>query len=309
MTEPSDFVSGAVSLALLMLLAPLIPGIAARTRAVLTARRGAPVWQQYADLWKLAQRGAVYSHTTTAVFRLAPALLLTTVIVAAAFLPVDGLAAMMRFPGDVVAFAYVLALGRFGLVLAALDTGSSFEGMGASRDVTFAALVEFGLFLALAAVGVATRELSLSGMLAAPALNAIWTSSAPALLMIVGALFILTLAENSRSPVDDPTTHLELTMIHEVVILDHSGRDLAMILYANALKIAVFSVLLVRVAASAAPMTGLARAGTLVAGLFATGIAIGIVESVVARLRLPKVPLFIAGASALSALALILLLR
>lgn len=295
--------------ALVMVLAPLIPGIASRTRSVLTARRGAPVWQLYADLWKLTRRGSVYSRTTTVLFRLAPVLLLSTVLVAASFLPLDGSAALMRFPGDMVAFAYVLALGRFGLVLGALDTGSSFEGMGASREVTFAALVEFGLFVALSAMSVATHELSLTGMLTSPAWTDTWSSSTPAAVLIVAGLFVLLLAEGSRSPVDDPTTHLELTMIHEVIVLDHSGRDLAMILYAHALKLTVFAALLVRVLMPAAALTGAMRVGSLVGGLFAIGIAIGSVESMMARLRLPKVPLYIAGGSVLSAFALILVLR
>jgi formate hydrogenlyase subunit 4 len=224
-------------------------------------------------------------------------------------LPLDGRLALLRFPGDVVAFASVLALGRFVLVLGALDTGSSFEGMGGSRDVTFAALVEFGLFIALASLSVATRELSLSGILGSPALADAWSSSSPPLIMIVGGLFVLLLAECSRSPVDDPTTHLELTMIHEVVVLDHSGPDLAVILYANALKLSVIGALVVRVAVPTMELSLAMRLGVLVAGLFAVGIGIGIVESAMARLRLPKVPLYIAGGSAISAFALILLLQ
>jgi len=304
-----EFMTGAATLAIVMLLAPLIPGIASRTRSILTARRGAPVWQLYSDLRKLLWRGSVYSRTTTAVFHLVPIVQVTSVVVAVLILPLDGRAAMIRFPGDAVAFAYVLALGRFVLVLGALDTGSSFEGMGASREVTFAALVEFGLFIALASLSVATHELSLSGMLASRALADTWSSAAPAIIMIVAGLFVLLLAECSRSPVDDPTTHLEVTMIHEVIVLDHSGRDLAMILYANALKLSVIGSLLVRVAAPAMELSYAMRLGVLVAGLFAVGVCIGVVESTMARLRLPKVPLYIAGGSALSAFALILLLR
>lgn len=304
-----ELAARAATFALLLLLAPLVPGIASRTRSILTARRGAPVWQLYSDIWKLVRRGAVYSNTTTVIFRLAPVVLLASVLIAACLLPLDGSAAAIRFPGDAVAFAYVLALGRFVLVLGGLDTGSSFEGMGASREVTFAALVEFGLFIALAAMSVATHELSLSGMLASRALADAWSSSAPQMLMIIGGLFVLLLAEGSRSPVDDPTTHLELTMIHEVIVLDYSGRDLALTLYANALKLAVFGAVVVRVAVPAAELPYALRVGVLFGGLFALGVAIGVVESVMARLRLPKVPLYIASGSALSAFALILLLR
>lgn len=309
MSGAAEFLERAASLAMLMLFAPLIPGIASRTRSMLMARRGPPVWQLYADLGKLVRRGAVYSRTTTTMFRFAPIGLLASVNLAASMLPLAASAAMLRFPGDVVAFVYVLALGRFVLVLGALDTGSSFEGMGASREVTFAALVEFGLFIALAAVSVASHELSMSDMLGAGAISASWATSGPAIALIVGGLFVLLLAECSRSPVDDPSTHLELTMIHEVIVFDHGGPDLAMILYANALKLSVFGALLVGVAAPAVGQPYVMRLGILLAGLFTIGVLIGVVESTMARLRLPKVPLFIAAGSALSVFALILLLR
>ncbi|HEU4997269.1 MAG TPA: NADH-quinone oxidoreductase subunit H [Gemmatimonadaceae bacterium] len=305
----AELVQRAAALAIVMVFAPLIPGVASRTRSFLTARRGPPVWQLYADLGKLVRRGVVYSRTTTGMFRFAPIGLLASVILAASMLPLDGAAALLRFPGDVFAFVYVLALGRFVLVLGALDTGSSFEGMGASREVTFAALVEFGLFIALAALSVASRELSLSGMLGSAEIGATWTTSAPAILLVIAGLFVLLLAECSRAPVDDPTTHLELTMIHEVIVLDHSGPDLAMILYASALKLSIFGALLVGVAVPTTGQPYAMRLGVLLAGLFTIGVFIGVVEAMMARLRLPKVPLYIAGGSALSAFALILLLR
>ena len=141
------------ALILLLVGAPIIPGIASRTKAILTGRRGSPVWQLYADLRKLARRGIVYSTTTTLVFQLAPIIVLATTIIAAMLVPLDGRDSVLRFAGDAVAFGGLLALGRFVLVLAALDTGSSFEGMGASRDVTFASLIEPGLFIALATLG------------------------------------------------------------------------------------------------------------------------------------------------------------
>ncbi|MGH7619488.1 MAG: respiratory chain complex I subunit 1 family protein, partial [Gemmatimonadaceae bacterium] len=174
----SDIASALGALALTLLLAPLVPGVATRTRALLTGRRGSPVWQLYADIWKLLRRGIVYSRTATHPFRLVPAVGLATVLVAAILLPLDGRVSLLSFPGDIVAFAYALALGRFVLVLGALDTGSSFEGMGASREVAFATLVEFALFVSLAALSVATHQLSLSGMAGAP-LAERWSTAAP----------------------------------------------------------------------------------------------------------------------------------
>jgi len=297
-----------VALLLTLVLAPLVPGVATRTRAFLTGRRGSPVWQLYSDLWKLSRRGIVYARVTTTPFRLVPIVALAAAVVAALLVPLDGRTSVFAFAGDVVAFAYTLALARFVLVLGALDTGSSFEGMGASREVTFATLVEFALFLGLAALSVATRQLSLSGVAGEPLADR-WMTAAPALAMVAAGLFVLLLAECSRSPVDDPTTHLELTMIHEVMILDHSGPDLGVTLYASAVKLSVLSALLARVAWPVAHLEPAARLGTLAASLVLVGVLVGVVEASMARLKLPKVPLYIAGGAALSGLGLVLLLR
>ncbi len=300
-------ISSLVSLVLLLALAPLVPGVATRTRAFLTGRKGAPVFQLYADLAKLFRRGVVYSTTTTVVFRIAPVAAVATAVAAALLVPLDGEAAIVVFSGDVLGFAYLLGLGRFLLVLGALDTGSSFEGMGASREVTFASLVELGLFFGFAALGVATGELSLSGMFGivsgeSPAL------AGPALVMVAVALFGLLLAEGSRVPVDDPATHLELTMIHEVMILDHSGPDLALLLYGSALKLALFGSLVVSLILPRAGLPLPLWLLELSVGLVGIGMAIGTVESAMARLRLPRVPLYIVGAAALAGFSLMLVL-
>jgi formate hydrogenlyase subunit 4 len=265
------------------------------------------VWQLYADLRKLARRGTVYSTTTTLVFQVAPIILLATIVTAAMLVPLDGRDSVLRFAGDAVAFGGLLALGRFAVVLAALDTGSSFEGMGASRDVAFASLIEPGLFIALATLGVRARDFSMTAMLGAAGRAGV----SPSVVMVAISLFALALAECSRVPVDDPTTHLELTMVHEVMVLDHSGPDLAMILYANALKLAVFATIIVYAIApvSGGDRWGVSGAAILLGGFVALGIAIGVVESVMARLRMPKVPLYIAGGSAVALFGLILVLR
>ena len=304
---PAPHWSSVTALLVLFAAAPIVPGMATRTKAIFAGRRGAPVWQLYADLLKLARRGIVYSTTATWVLRLAPIVLLATTMTAATLLPLDGQSALVRFAGDAVAFAYLLALGRFVLVLSALDTGSSFEGMGASRDVTFASFVEPGIFLAFAALALAAHDLSLTAMLGSPAARI--TVGAPALLPIAASMFALALAECSRVPVDDPATHLELTMVHEVVVLDASGPDLAMIAYANALKMALFAAITLDLLWPAPHPAGLTGIALLAGTLAAFGIAVGIVESVMARLRLPRVPLYIAGASAMALFGLILLLR
>lgn len=294
-----------LSLLLVALLAPALPGIANRIKSALTGRRGAPVLQLYYDLSRLWRKGAVYSGTTTFIFRLAPALLVATTLLAGLLLPLDGRQALLGFPGDLVAFAGLLGLGRLLLTLAALDTGSSFEGMGASREVTVAAFAEPALLLCFAVLVLATGDLRLTGMLGHP-LAASWTVTAPSLVMTAAALFIIMLAEVSRVPVDDPLTHLELTMIHEVMVLDHSGPDLALILYAGSLKFALFAGLVMGVLLPRANLSSPLALALLLAGLVAIAIAVGIVESVVARLRMNRLPHLLVAASALAAFALIL---
>lgn len=297
-----------VALVLLLAIAPLLPGLASRTRAVLTGRRGAPVGQLYRDLAKLLRKEAIYSNVTTGVFQLAPAVLLATVLTCALLIPLDGRGALVSFSGDAIAFVSLLALGRFLLVLAAMDTGSSFEGMGASREVTFASFVEPGFLLCFLALSVATGSLQLGGMLGPP-LGARWTITGPSLVLVAGAFFVLLLAENARGPVEDPDTHLELTMIHEVMVLDHSGPDLALILYAGAVKLALCAALLVRVLVSPLELATVPSLAALIAGMALAAVAVGIVETSMARLRLTRISLFIVSGSALAGFGLVLLLR
>lgn len=300
--------SAFATLLLVMVLAPAVPGIANRTKSALTGRRGAPVLQLYADLAKLWRKGVVYSETTTMIFRLAPVILVAATILAGSLLPLDGHASLLAFPGDLVAFAGLFGLGRFVLVLAAMDTGSSFEGMGASREVTFASFAEPALFLCFTVLVVATGQAQLGDMLGG-GLSVAWPSAGPSLVLAATSLFIVTLAETCRSPVDDPLTHLELTMIHEVMVLDSSGPDLALILYGGALKLALFGSMVVAILAPRAQLRAPLASAVLVFGLVLFAVAVGVVESVMARLRMNRVPQLLVAASALAAFALILLLH
>src|SRR6266852_229110 len=275
-------------LILAMVLAPLVQGVINRTKAVAAGRVGQPLLQAYHDLWKLLRKGAVYSQTTTWVFRAGPVVGLACMICAIALLPFGAFPALAPFAGDLVMVAYLLALARFFTVLASLDTGSSFEAMGASREVAFSALAEPALFLGLAALARQTGSLSLTSMLGSVS-STMWMRAAPALGLTIAGLGVVFLAENSRIPVDDPATHLELTMVHEVMVLDHSGPDLAMILYANALKLALFSSIIAFVLIPGARVAGWLGLVVLLGSFVVVGLAIGIVESVMGRLRLPKV--------------------
>ncbi|MGA9838032.1 MAG: NADH-quinone oxidoreductase subunit H [Gemmatimonadaceae bacterium] len=300
--------SALAALAVLLLVAPALPGIAIKTKSLLTGRRGAPVLQLYRDLAKLARKGSVYSTTTTWVFRAGPVVVLASLLAAALLLPLNGRVAPIHFAGDLVAFAGLLALARFALVLSGLDTGSSFEGMGASREVTFASFAEPALFLCFVGLVLVTGHLSLSNMLG-PALATAWPRDTASLVLVGLALFVLLLAENSRVPVDDPATHLELTMVHEVIVLDHNGPDLALILYGSALKLSIFAAVLVSMAAPRGALPMWAGLALLVVGLAVVAVMVGVVESVMARLRLTRVPQLIVGAGALALFGIILLLR
>jgi formate hydrogenlyase subunit 4 len=294
--------------ALPLFLAPLLLGIINRTKAIVAGRTGQPLLQAYHDLLKLLRKGAVYSRTATWVFRAGPVVGLAAVLIASGLVPLGGVPAALSFPGDLLLFAYLLGLMRFFTVLAALDTGSSFEGMGASREVTFSALAEPTLLLVLATLARQAGSLSLSRMYAGLGTGA-WTDAGPSLALLAGALLVVFLAENARIPVDDPTTHLELTMIHEVMVLDHSGPDLAFILYGSALKLWLLGALLVGIVvpvrSGSAPIDALAG----VAGLFALAVVTGLIESSMARWRVRRVPQLLAGAGALAVLALALILR
>jgi formate hydrogenlyase subunit 4 len=294
-------------LAVLVALPPLLLGVVNRTKSIFAARVGPPLLQPYLDLAKLLRKGAVYSRTTTWVFRAGPIVGLAAIASAGLLLSMGGAPAAISFAGDFVLFAYLLGLARFFTALAALDTGSSFEGMGAAREVTFASLAEPALFLCLLVLARATGTLSLSGMLG-PALPAAWGSAGPALLLAAMGLFVIALAENSRIPVDDPNTHLELTMIHEVMVLDHGGPDLAFILYGASLKLFLFGAILSRVLFGRGD-GALASEALFLLGVLAFAVGVGVVESVMARLRIVRVPQLLVGASVLSVFALVLLLR
>lgn len=289
-------------------LAPLLAGIVNRTKAFFAGRHGQPLLQPYWDLFTLLRKGAAYSRTTTWVFRAGPVVGLAAGIGALALVPMGALPAVLRFQGDLVLFAYLLGLLRFTTVIAALDTGSSFEGMGASREVLFAALAEPALLLGLAAICLETRSASLSGMLAGIT-TVTWSDQGPALALVAVALGIVLVAEAARIPVDDPTTHLELTMIHEVMVLDHGGPDLAFILYGSALKLWTLGSLLVGLAVPVRSGHTWLDACAFVGGMAILAVSLGIVESSMARLRLVRIPKLLVGATALALLAVVLVLR
>ncbi|MCC6678126.1 MAG: NADH-quinone oxidoreductase subunit H [Phycisphaerales bacterium] len=292
---------------LLLLMPPLLLGVIVKTKAAFAGRVGAPLLQPYYDLIKLFQKGTVLSRTTTWVFLAGPTVTLFAVMVAGLLVPLSGRPAPLRFAGDFILFAYLLALGRFFTALAALDTGSSFEGMGASREVTFACLAEPALFLGLLALARLSGGLSLTALLGGQVGGA-WIAAAPTMVLVVGGLFIILLVENSRIPFDDPNTHLELTMIHEVMVLDHGGPALGAVLYGAAVKLFVLSAVVARLMVPVASERPVIHWPVFVVSMLLVAVLIGVVESVMARLRLLHVPNLLLGACLLTGLGFILLL-
>lgn len=288
-----------------VLLAPLIPGLINKVKALVAGRCGPPVLQLYFDLAKLLRKRAVFSRTTTWVFLAGPAATVAVGLVAALLVPFGHEQAPIHFNGDVILFAYLFGLARFLTVLSALDTGSSFEGMGAAREVTFSAVAEPALFLGFAALAKSTGSLSLSTMLASPGFE-LSKFGGPVILVLVGWMTVY-LAENARIPVDDPNTHLELTMIHEVMVLDHSGRPFALVMYGASLKLLVLAALIL---GPLLPRTGNPWLGW---GIYYAAMAlfaalIGVIESITARYRMNKVPQFLMAGTVATAFAFLLLL-
>jgi len=285
MTLLLDFL---LRLALWLALAPLLPGIINKVKAWVAGRRGPPVFQLYYDLAKLWQKGVALSVLASPGFVAGPAIAWVALTAAALLMPFGPAGAMVSFHGDVLVLIYLLALARFCTAWAALETGSAFEGMGAAREVSYAVLTEAAVIAAALSLCVQTGSVSLAAMLAP-------TGGAGAILLAAG-LFLVLLAENCRVPFDDPTTHLELTMVHEAMILDHSGPPLAIILHGASIKLLLFSLFLTEAVLPVGNLPAPLAAAALVAGVLAVTIGVGLVESLLARLAFRRVPLLLTTA-------------
>jgi formate hydrogenlyase subunit 4 len=291
----------ALRLVLWLVLAPLLPGIINRTKAWVAGRRGPPLLQLYYDLARLWRKGVVLSTLASPGFVVAPAVAWVAVVGAALLLPVGAYGSGLGFRGDVLVLIYLLALARFCTAWAALETGSAFEGMGAAREVSYAVLSEAAIVAAVLALSVQTGSTTLDEMLA--------PAGGPGAVLLGAGLFTVLLMENCRVPFDDPNTHLELTMIHEVMVLDHSGPPLAAILHGASIKLLLFSLLLVQAVLPVGEMPPLGAAAVLVLGVLAAAIGVGLVESLLARLAFRRVPMFLTVAFLLCLFALLVAWR
>ncbi len=286
-----------INAALIIFLPFLFTGLINRVKSLWCGRKGPSLLQPFRDFLKLLGKGEIVSSASSGIFQIAPTVLFSSVIMAALVTPLAGKQSFLSFDGDFVFFAYVLALGKFFMIIGAMDTGSGFEGMGACREATFSVLVEPAFFIILGSFAFISGTASFPGL---------FLSRGPGneLHVLTGifaaiSLLVMLITEGCRVPVDDPGTHLELTMIHEVMILDNSGPDLALIHYASSLKMVLITALIAAVIIPPGGTLWLELISTAVIFLL-TAVLIGTIESLMARLRMSHVPQFILFMSSLS---------
>ena len=292
-------------------ISPFLVGLIRKVKARLQCRRGAGVFQPYADLAKLFRKQPVISTTTSWIFPATPYILFASTLAAGLLVPTFASQAPLSFAGNILALVYLLALGTFFLILAGLDAGSAFGGMGSSREAIVASLTEPAMILSIFAIALTSGSTNLSTIVHKTALLQGITMDPTPHLMALAALFIVALAETGRVPVDNPATHLELTMIHEAMVLEYSGRHLALIEWAGSLKLALFLSLIANLFAPWGIATTLAPAaigiGLVAYTLKIAGVAvlIGVIECTFAKLRLFRVTELLGAAFILALLGLV----
>ena len=297
-------------LLLLLILAPLVSGLIKKLKARLQMRRGPGLLQPYSDIYKLLRKGMVIPNTASWLFSATPYVVFLATLLAGLMAPTIAADTPVGLFGGVLAVVYLLGLSRFFLALGGLDAGSSFGGLGSSREMTVSALAEPTLMLAVFTVAIGAGSTSLAEI-ARVAINQQWRFLAPSQVLAFAALFLVLIAETGRIPVDNPATHLELTMIHEAMILEYSGPYLALIEWAASIKQLVLMTLMINVfwpfgmSAAWSPLGALAGLGWLALKLLILSCTVVLVETANAKMRLFRVPELMAVAFTLGALALI----
>lgn len=282
-----------LSLVVALVSAPLFPGIILKVKAFFAGKKGPPVLIKYYTLIKLLKKGSVYSTSTSFVFKLGPVVSCASAVAGLLFFPFAGISPAISFHGDVILLFYIFGMGRFFTIAAALDTASPFEGMGAAREALFGTLAELSIFGILILFYRMNGSLSFAEYFSAKTTISFGATGGALLLLVIVALFMISLTENSRVPVDDPATHLELTMIHEVMILDHSGPDLALIALGSFYKLLFYSGFIAILVYPFDPAMGILNLPLFYAITAAVYAAIGLTESIMARFRMNLVPQFI----------------
>lgn len=293
-----------LNLIILLFVPFLMMGVIKKTKAFWAGRKGVSLFQPLYDFIRLMKKDFVISRTTSVVFKIAPVIAISSVLAASLFVPMATGTALINIQAGIIIFAYVLGLGKFFSLISAMDTGSSFEGMGASREACFTTIVEPAFFMIIASI------MALTGNFTFTSFKGILENAGSYGILItifaVVALFLMILIEGSRVPVDDPTTHLELTMIHEVMILDNSGSDLALFTWGNSIKMLLISSLIANILIPA-HFSELASTALYLFIIFAISVIIGTVESGMARIRMSHVFefVFIMSSFALVVLSLV----
>ena len=287
-----------LSLVLILIASLFFTGIIIRTKSISSGRKGPGIFQPVKDVWRLFKKGSVYSETTSFVFQIAPVIYFSSVVMAILVVPFGSTKGIISFDGDFIFFAYVLALGKFFSIISAMDTGSSFEGMGASREALYSMFAEPAFFILMGSFALLTGYTSFFEIFSTLHLGSYITYALG--IMATFVLVMIAMIENSRMPIDDPKTHLELTMVHEVMILDNSGFDLGLILSTGYLKFAMYGTLIANLYIGglslvyAIPIFFIAQ--------FAFAVSVGLIESFMARFRMSHNPQFIFALSSVSLL-------
>ena len=271
-----------LSLLLILIAAAFFSGIIVRTKSIASGRKGPGVFQPIKDVIRLFKKGAVYSETTSIIFRIAPTIYFASVVMAILVIPFDESKGIISFKGDFIFFAYVLALGKFFNIIAAMDTGSSFEGMGASREALFSMFAEPAFFILMGSLALLSGHTSFQEIFYSLHVGSYISYAITTLATFV--LIMITMIENSRMPIDDPKTHLELTMVHEVMILDNSGFDLGLILTTGYLKFAMYGALIVNLFIGMVPYQYSIPMFFIIQ--FIIAVVVGLIESFMARFRM-----------------------
>lgn len=290
-----------IQIGLILAVAVLFPGLILRTKSIVSGRKGPGILQPLKDVGVLLRKGNVFSQTTSWIFKAAPVAGLAAVLTSLTVIPFANQPALIPFEADFVFFSYLMALGKFFLIIGALDTGSSFEGMGANREALFSMLVEPAFFVLMGTFAMLTGSTSFSEIF-----EVFYMGGSPfAIVFGLISFYLLVqiaMVENSRMPVDDPKTHLELTMIHEVMILDYSGFDKALIHVTTWIKFAIYGSLIVSSLVPAA-WNPLVQVGLFFAIQFGFAIIIGLAESFRGRNKMFRNTQFILTLSAIALLA------
>ncbi|KUO49854.1 MAG: formate hydrogenlyase [Desulfitibacter sp. BRH_c19] len=301
----STFVYILVQILVIILLAPLVNGVIQKVKALTQKRKGAPLLQMYFDLRKLFHKSAVVSEVSSWIFKATPYIVFSTAVTAALFVPVSTMITPAAFPGDAIMLIYLLALGRFFMVLAGLDTASTFGGMGSSREAMISSLMEPSIIVSVITIGLISKSTSVYQMMTTAQFAGLPLAH-PVYLVVFLAFLVIIVTESSRIPVDDPATHLELTMVHEAMILEYSGRHLALMELSAVIKQLVFITFVVNIFMPHDQLIGMVGIGAIMLSLLIYVLKVIVISVLIAVIEISTVKFRLLSVPNLAALSFIL---